>query len=109
MMRVLLESRGRMHGYHNLRIADCREAEWLEKVTRIADSRRNFITILERAKDLESLCHRLGCAPRFPERLFRWGIHALAEVLEPQDYSRLLGLYETYPVHLVEQLNLTRN
>ena len=98
-----------MHGYKTLKIADCRESQWLETVTRIADSRRNFIAILQRAKDLEPLCERLGCAPRIPERLFRWGIHALAEVLEPQDYSNLLVLYETHPVHLVEQLNLTRN
>ena len=95
-----------MHAYSILQILDCRESPWLERVAEAADSRRNFIPILKSDTDLDPLCDLLGCSPRIPERLYRWGIHALAEVLEPQGYSMLLGLYEKYPVYLVEQLRL---
>jgi len=98
-----------MHAYSTLRIVDCREAHWLDRVTEAANSKRNFIPVLQSETDLDPLCKRLGCSPRIPERLYRWGIHALAEVLEPQGYSMLLGLYEKYPAYLVEQLNLTLN
>src|SRR5437879_198176 len=99
-----------MHSYKSLKIVDWREPLWPEQLVEAADSRRNFVAILNEAQDLDTLCARLGCGPpRIPERFLRWGIHARAEVLESQDYSTLLGVYEQFPVHLVEQLHLTRN
>ena len=98
-----------MHSYQVLRILDCRRPKWLEGVAETADLKRNFISVLRTKKDLDPLCERLGCSPRLPERLHRWGIHALAEVLEPAGYSFLLGLYAKYPVFFIEQLYLTRN
>ena len=98
-----------MQPYENLKIVDCRKSEWVEMVTDAADSKRNFISVLKLKRDLEVLCEQLGCSPKLPERLYRWGIHALAEVLEPASYSSLLGLYAKYPVFFVEQLQLTRN
>src|SRR5258705_6934197 len=98
-----------MHAYHTLNIIDCRKPKWLQMVTEAADEKRNFVAVLKIRKDLSVLCDRLGCSPHLPERLYRWGIHALAEVLEPAGYSLLLGLYMKYPVFFVEQLHLTRN
>jgi hypothetical protein len=98
-----------VHAYETLKIIDCRKPNWLSIVTITADRKRNFIAILKARKDLAVLCDRLGCSPRLPERLHRWGIHALAEVLEPEGYSSLLGVYVKYPVFFVEQLHLTRN
>ncbi len=44
-----------------------------------------------------------------PEKLERWGIHALADVLEMKDFSLLLSLYEHYDIRIIEQLRLERN
>lgn len=98
-----------MHAYNPIRIVDARKVNWVGKVREAADSKRNFIVILGRESDLEVICQELGCSPQLPERLRRWGIHALSEVLEPDGYSQLLSVYESFPVYMVEQLQLTRN
>ncbi len=98
-----------MHPYSTLQIVDGRLSGWEKQVLVEADTRRNFIVILPKSGDLENLCSILGCAPVLPEKLERWGIHALADVLEVKDYQLLLSLYQAYDLRLVEQLKITRN
>ncbi len=98
-----------MHPYAPLKIVDGRAPGWEKKALVEGNTKRNFILILQQPSDLDILCDMLGCLPRRPEKLERWGIHALADVLEMKEYSLLLGLYEKYDLRLVEQLKLTRN
>ncbi len=98
-----------MQGYRNLQIVDGRNGDWIKNLIEAADSKRNFVAILKQEADLKILCEALDCDPKLPEILGRWGLHALADLLEPSDYTQLLGIYEQSPVYLVEQLRLGRN
>jgi hypothetical protein len=98
-----------MHAYRPLQIVDGRKRGWIKELVKIADTKRNFVAILEDEKILKILCRTLDCHPRLPEKLGRWGLHALADLLEPSDYTQLLETYEQNPVYLVEQLRLGRN
>jgi hypothetical protein len=98
-----------MDAYKTLTIVDCRGKDCLKKIKSTADTKRNFIAIVNQPDELDEICDQLGCKTKRPERLYRWGIHALSEVLEPEDYAALLQIYEKYPVYLIEQLQLTRN
>lgn len=98
-----------MHPYRPLRIIETGSNGWEKKAIEAADSRRNFVVVIQKATHLRWLCHELGCDVGHPEKLGRWGIHALADVLEPQDYSTLLGKRQEFDVHLIEQLRLKRN
>lgn len=92
-----------------LQIVDSRKRDWLKALVMVADSKRNFLAILSEDKDLKELCHALDCDPKLPEKLGRWGLHAVADLLEPAVYAELLRTYEKNPVYLVEQLRLGRN
>ncbi len=92
-----------------LQIVDGRKPDWLKSVVGVADTKRNFLAILAGEKDLKILCQTLDCDPKLPEKLGRWGLHALADLLEPAVYSQLLQTYAHNPVYLVEQLRLGRN
>jgi hypothetical protein len=96
--------------YRSLEVVDGRQAGWLEAVVEKADKKRNFVVILNDPEDLKALCNTLECDPaELPERLQRWGIHAMSEVLETPDYRNLLTLYRSHDIRLVEQLKLERN
>lgn len=96
--------------YRTLDVVDGRKPAWLEAVVEKADQKRNFVVILNEPEDLTALCNTLECDPEeLPERLQRWGIHAMSEVLETADYRNLLTLYRTHDIRLVEQLKLERN
>jgi hypothetical protein len=98
-----------MHPYSPLKIVDGRVPCWGKEALAEANSRRNFIVILQRPEELDDLCASLGCLPTLPEKLERWGIHALADVLEAKDYQLLLSLYRSCDLRLIEQLKITRN
>jgi hypothetical protein len=96
--------------YRTLEIVDGTQPLWLEEVVKKADKKRNFVVILKDPEDLKTLCNTLECDPEeLPERLQRWGIHAMSEVLETSDYRNLLSLYRHHDIRLIEQLNLARN
>lgn len=96
--------------YRTLEIVDGSQPLWLEKVVEQADKKRNFVVILKDSEDLKTLCQKLECdSQTLPERLQRWGIHAMSEVLQTADYRNLLSLYRTHDIRLVEQLKLERN
>lgn len=96
--------------YRTLEVVDGRHPAWLKTVVEKADKKRNFAVILNDPSDLKALCQQLECDPEDPpERLQRWGIHAMSEVLETPDYRNLLSLYRTHDIRLVEQLKLERN
>ena len=96
--------------YRALEIVDGSQPLWLDQVLEKADKKRNFVVILKETEDLQALCQTLECDPEeLPERLQRWGVHAMADVLETADYRNLLELYRTQDIRLVEQLKLERN
>lgn len=98
-----------MHAYRPLQIVDGRKKGWITNLITVADTKRNFLAILKEESDIKTLCRTLDCDPKLPEALGRWGLHAMADLLEPTDYTQLLHTYEEYPVYLVEQLRLGRN
>lgn len=98
-----------MHANKVLQIVDTRKGDWIANLLAVADTRRNFVVILNKEDDLKILCQKLDCDPKLPEKLGRWGLHALADLLESGHYTQLLETYEHYPVYLVEQLRLGRN
>lgn len=98
-----------LHGNTTLKIVDGRGANPTAAIHAAADDLRNFIIILNSELELDKLWRALGTTEFVPERLRRWGILAMAEVLNEADYTRLLGLYRDNAIYLVEQLSLQRN
>jgi len=74
-----------------------------QELIRAADSRRNFVLILQRPEELTEACATLRCR-HSPARLSRWGINGLLEVLRNEDVARLVAECEQRPVYLFEQL-----
>ena len=91
-----------------LKIVDGRAPGWEKKALAEADTKRNFIVVLKRPEDLQPLCASLECTHQIPEKLERWGLHALADALAVADYSFLLALYQQFDLRLIEQLRLKR-
>src|SRR4051812_36817555 len=86
------------------------EPGWEGQATNTLDSRGNFIVVLPRLEsELFKLRHLLGPSPKIPEKMGRWAIHALRDVLPPPLYRCLLDFYKATAVRLVEQFFLTRN
>jgi hypothetical protein len=98
-----------MHAYKPLKIVDAREPGWMDELVPTASARRNFIVVLKAADQIAKVCDVLQCSQKFPERLNRLSIVALADVLEPADYTMLLGNYEQNYIYFVEQLRLATN
>jgi two-component system response regulator len=95
--------------YTMLKLVDGRDANWHSAIRLAADSKRNFVLILKNEDDLEKLWSVLGTTNMMPERMGRWGILAMAEALETNDYALLLEIYRENAIYLVEQLTLERN
>jgi hypothetical protein len=92
-----------------LKIVDAREPGLLSTLLPVANERRNFIIILKSADQIAKVCDVLQCSEKLPERLTRLSIVALADVLEPGDYTMLLENYENNFIYFVEQLRLALN
>lgn len=98
-----------MHPYSPIRVIDARRAHGLESIVTEVDTGRNFVAIVNDVKDLENPCAKLLCNMDRFERLHKWGIHGLADVLELRDYRELMAAHRDYGVYFFEQLNLRVN
>jgi hypothetical protein len=98
-----------MHPYSPIRVIDARRAHGTELILAEVETGRNFIAILKDAKGLDDPCAKLKCDLDRFERLHKWGIHGLADVLELRDYRELMALHRDCYVFLFEQLNLLLN
>jgi hypothetical protein len=98
-----------MHPYSPIRVIDARRAQGSDLILAEVETGRNFIVIVNRLEDLEKPCAKLMCQLDRFERLHKWGIHGLADVLELRDYRELMAAHREYGVYLIEQLNLRLN
>jgi len=98
-----------MQSYTTLKLVDGRADNWEEAIRAAADSKRNFILVVKTEQELEKLWSVLGTTNIVPERIHRWGILAMAEALQTDDYAFLLEHHEDNAVYLIEQLTLERN
>src|SRR5438046_2320894 len=98
-----------MHPYSPIRVIDARRANGPELILPEVETGRNFVVIVHDLADLEKPCVQLRCDLDRFERLHKWGIHGLADVLELRDYRELMAAHEDYEVYLFEQLNLRLN
>jgi len=98
-----------MQSYTTLKLVDARTDDWETVIRSAAESKRNFILLLNIETELEKLWSVLGTTSVVPERIHRWGILAMAEALQTEDYAYLLEHHEDSAVYLVEQLTLERN
>ena len=87
-------------------VVDGRSSGWEEKAVKEANTNRNFIVILKKSDEVHRLCAVVGCTERWPEKLERWGLHAIGDALTMKDYALLLSLYQTFDLRFVEQLSL---
>ena len=108
-MKSQSDSSQGMQPYTTLKLVDGRQADWSNAIRAAADSKRNFILILNSEQDLEKLWSALGTTNVVPERVRRWGILAMAEALQTEDYALLLEIHKDCAVYLIEQLTLDRN
>lgn len=102
-------SGGDMQSYTTLKLADGRGENWKGVIAGAANGKRNFILVVRREEELEKLWSVLGTTNIVPERMHRWGILAMAEALEINDYAFLLENHQENAVYLIEQLTLERN
>ena len=98
-----------MQSYTTLKLVDGRADNWEEAIRAAADSKRNFILVIKTEQELEKLWSALGTTSIVPERIHRWGVLAMAEALQTDDYAFLLEHHEDNAVYLIEQLTLQRN
>jgi hypothetical protein len=98
-----------MHPHSPIRVIDARGEKGVAYILAEVETGRNFIVIVNRIEDLHAPCASLKCALDRFERLHKWGIHGLAEVLELRDYRELMALHRDYSIFLFEQLNLLMN
>lgn len=108
-MKTHSDSNEGMQSYTTLKLVDGRGPDWHAAICEAADSKRNFILILKDEEGLERLWTALGTTSVMPERVHRWGILAMAEALQPEDYALLLEIHGQNAVYLIEQLTLNRN
>lgn len=97
---------------HTISIIDGRGPDRGRDIAQALESGRNFLVVLKpKDADLERLCQEVGCLNSSkPERLGRWGVHALNDVLNPADYEKLLKIQSTGDIiYFVEQLHLKHN
>ncbi len=98
-----------MHPYSPIRVIDGRKKTVNATIFHEVETGRNFVVIVPTAHDLEESCTRLECAFDQFERLHKWGIHGLADVLELKDYKELMASHRDSSIYLFEQLNLKVN
>lgn len=98
-----------MNTYSTLKVVDGRAPPWEAEINAAADTKRNFILILNSELELEKLWAALGTTNILPDRLHRWGLLALAEALTAEDYAFLLDVYRDSHVYLIEQITFNRN
>jgi hypothetical protein len=98
-----------MHPYSPIRVIDARRSNGSDLILTEVETGRNFVVVVNDLKDLEHPCSKLLCQLDRFERLHKWGIHGLADVLELRDYRELMAAHRDYGVYLFEQLNLRLN
>jgi CheY-like chemotaxis protein len=98
-----------MNTYSTLKVVDGRAPPWEAEINEAADTKRNFVLILNSELELEKLWAALGTTNILPDRLHRWGLLALAEALTAEDYAFLLDVYRESHVYLIEQITFDRN
>jgi len=87
------------------------KSHWETQALDALRSRRNFVIVFNPAADgLARLGKILDCSPSvLPEKLSKWAIIGLHDVLAPEDQKWLLSVYSTQDLRLIEQLQLARN
>jgi hypothetical protein len=98
-----------MHPYSPIRVIDARRAHGTELILAEVETGRNFVVIVNDASGLSEPCAKLKCAMDRFDRLHKWGVHGLADVLELRDYRELMALHRDCAIFLFEQLNLLLN
>ena len=87
------------------------KSQWEELTAEAVASRSNFIVVFNPGgAGMDPLMRILDCPPSLlPQRLCRWSIYGLTEVLDPEDYSWLLSVSDARDIRIIEQLNLSVN
>jgi hypothetical protein len=87
------------------------KSDWEAQIERALGSRRNFVVVFgPGGEGLRRLAEMLDCSPSvLPEKLLKWGIHGLNDVLRSEDYHWLVSVYGADDVRFVEQLHLSCN
>lgn len=98
-----------MHPYSPIRVLDGRRKNIASEIINEVETGRNFVAILKSAADLDEPCVKLDCKIERFERLHKWGVHGLADVLELRDYRELMAAHRDDHVYFFEQLNLRSN
>lgn len=98
-----------MHPHSPIKVLDGRRTNIANAIVAEVETGRNFIAILNSMSDLDDPCAKLDCALDRFERLHKWGVHGLADVLELRDYRELMAAHRDHVVVLFEQLNLRSN
>src|SRR5688572_9387841 len=87
-------------------IVDARQQDLTQAIAGELAQRRNFVSILRSSDDGPRFKEILGYSP---QRLERFSIYALADVLEHADYTMLLELCNSCELRFVEQLKMPVN
>lgn len=92
----------------HIKVIDARKDHWGKHIQKLIVNGRNFVIIMPHSQRvMRQFCKILGCYPEVPDKLGRWAIHALNDVLAPAEYKRLLLLHhEDHPLFFVEPLKL---
>jgi hypothetical protein len=97
---------------NKLTVVDTEARDWEEAIISVQKTGRNFLIVINQIHtDIDHVCGVLDCDPKeMPERLGRWGIHALNDVLDPKQYEMLLARHRSgEAVYFIEQINLKKN
>jgi hypothetical protein len=93
----------------HIRVVDARSAGWEKKIEEATNTRQNFVVLMS-SQTSASLSELLQCDPKYLQNLGKWGIHALHDVLEVNEYQLLLRSERAGDTAcFVEQLALPRN
>lgn len=87
-------------------IVDARKQDWEKTIAEELTQRRNFVAILNSTEDANKFAGMLNYSP---QKLERFGIYALTDVLESPDYAMLLDLCGRFELRFVEQIKLPVN
>jgi hypothetical protein len=98
-----------MQPHSPIRVIDARRPKSSDVILNEVETGRNFIVIVNDLSDLKAPCVKLKCHLERFERLHKWGVHGLGDVLELRDYRELMALHRDFGVYLFEQLNLALN
>jgi len=93
----------------NIPVINGLEEGWELQLETSAEFGKNFVLLLrDTVRDLLRVCSFLG-EQRLPDKLERWGIYGLHDVVDHEPFRFLLSKYLDHDVFLVEQLFLNRN